>query len=160
MYTGMIQHLFWCKSWPFLLFFFSFFFTNPKQIRRRAFKELLAHLVPLMLDCLKSPAGTRPAGEDASIAAENASRGFARGSGRAFDGEGLGSGGVGGEGGGAGTGAGGKDLGGEVVVLHYYQQHHQYLLKVAVLETMNRFVPIKKRDGCTYHTCVRIIRML
>ncbi|CAN0505439.1 unnamed protein product, partial [Ectocarpus sp. 12 AP-2014] len=28
------------------------------KIRRRAFKELLAHLIPLMLDCLKSPAGS------------------------------------------------------------------------------------------------------
>lgn len=87
-----------------------------------------------MLDCLKSPAGTRPQAENASVAADNANRGFARGSGRAFDPEGLGGGGRGGEGG----GAGGKDLGGEVVVLHYYQQHHQYLLKIAVLETMNR----------------------
>ena len=85
-----------------------------------------------MLDCLKSPAGTRPQAEDPSMAADNANRGFARGSGRTFDREGLGGGG------GEGTGAGGKDLGGEVVVLHYYQQHHQYLLKVAVLETMNR----------------------
>lgn len=94
-----------------------------------------------MLDCLKSPAGIRPPAEDpSSTSTENANRGFSRGSGgRTFDGEGGGSGGVSaGEEGGAG--AAGKDLGGEVVVLHYYQQHHQYLLKVAVLETMNRCV--------------------
>lgn len=50
-----------------------------------------------------------------------------------------------GVGNGAGFGDGGMDLAGkgmagEVVVLHYYQQHHQYLLKVAVLDAMNRSV--------------------
>ncbi|CAN0342786.1 unnamed protein product, partial [Ectocarpus sp. 12 AP-2014] len=102
------------------------------KIRRRAFKELLAHLIPLMLDCLKSPAGSS---NSSSPRERNASLGGAGGQRR---GEGFGDGGDGEE----GALAAGKGLGGEVIVLHYYQQHHQYLLKVAVLETMNRFLTV------------------
>ncbi|CAM9707338.1 unnamed protein product [Scytosiphon promiscuus] len=108
------------------------------KIRRRAFKELLAHLIPLMLDCLKSPEGsgnsngsTFPDGNASSI--ENALGGLGHG------------GEIGGAAdlrGGGGVDVAGKGLGGEVVVLHYYQQHHQYLLKVAVLETMSRFLTV------------------
>ncbi len=107
------------------------------QIRRRAFKELLEHLIPLMLGCLKNPGGGASASSagdqdpDAYEDSANASPGDAtRKGGRkaASDDRGLAGGWDQGEGG----------PGGEVVVLHYYQQHHQYLLKVAVLETMNR----------------------
>ncbi|CAN0318906.1 unnamed protein product, partial [Hapterophycus canaliculatus] len=107
------------------------------KIRRRAFKELLAHLIPLMLDCLKSPEGTGnsngsvfPDGSASSI--ENALGGFGHGGEAGGPGDVLGVGGM--------VDIAGKGLGGEVVVLHYYQQHHQYLLKVAVLETMSRWV--------------------
>eukprot|EP00903_Cladosiphon_okamuranus_P006268 g6151.t1 len=104
------------------------------KIRRRAFKELLAHLIPLMLDCLKSPGGD----ESAAAAANTSSSAVEENGGEGAGGAGLGSGagGVDGEEGGL------KGLSGEVVVLHYYQQHHQYLLKVAVLETMNRFLTV------------------
>lgn len=81
-----------------------------------------------MLDCLKSPAGNS---NSSSPREEHASLG---GAGRQGRGDGFRDGGDREEGG----LAAGKGLGGEVVVLHYYQQHHQYLLKVAVLETMNR----------------------
>lgn len=88
-----------------------------------------------MLDCLKSPEGNGnsanggafPDGNPSSI--ENALGGFGQGGGE-----------IGGPAELRGVDASGKGLGGEVVVLHYYQQHHQYLLKVAVLETMSRWV--------------------
>lgn len=109
--------------------------VGTRQIRRRAFKELLAHLIPLMLDCLKSPEGSGNTNGTALPDANASSIENALGA--------LGHGGeIGGPAdmrAGGGVDIAGKGLGGEVVVLHYYQQHHQYLLKVAVLETMSRW---------------------
>lgn len=66
-----------------------------------------------MVDCLKNPGGDGyPTEESAST--EKTSAGTPPG------------------------GEAGGDAGGEVVVRHYYQQHYEYSLKVAVLETMNR----------------------
>lgn len=109
-----------------------------EQIRRRAFKELLAHLIPLMLDCLKSPGGDDQTATAA--AASNTNNNTSSAVDKSNSGVGAGGVGRGPESGGPvdREEGGAKGLGGEVVVLHYYQQHHQYLLKVAVLETMNR----------------------
>lgn len=118
-------------------------------MRRKAFKELLSRLIPLMLDCLKRPTcvglpgipiaapGSRNpvptgGGGDESLLKQRATlpkvNGPALPSGLDAAAGGLSEGGA----------EGAKGLGGEVVVLHYYQQHHQYVLKVAVLETLNR----------------------
>ncbi|CAN0260718.1 unnamed protein product, partial [Ectocarpus fasciculatus] len=55
------------------------------KIRRRAFKELLAHLIPLMLDCLKSPAGSStssPREENAALGSNSSLGGGPGGQGR------------------------------------------------------------------------------
>jgi len=104
-------------------------------------------MIPLMLDCLKSPGGGASASSTGDIdpdAAGDASSSGDVKDGKTADSGSQGQGSGGGDHGVVGPGGDGEGVvakgapGGEVVVLHYYQQHHQYLLKVAVLETMSR----------------------
>ncbi|CAM9736945.1 unnamed protein product, partial [Choristocarpus tenellus] len=99
------------------------------KLRRRAFKVLLAHLVPFMLDCLQTPTDIQlpaPPPSKGTEQMQGPGQGTEASPGASCDGSGA-KGDVtdlvGGE--------------GELVVLHFYQQ---YQLKVAALDTMGRLL--------------------
>lgn len=119
--------------------------TDDGQVRRKNLKELLSHLIPLMLDCLKSPewvslpGGTSAGGGSRnSLPADGPRTDGLPGEATHLNENASTSSPVADVDGGMSEGAPESKKGvREVVVLHYYEEH-QYVLKATVLDTMNR----------------------